>query len=168
MACFHYKWSKIIQIDCAIVILIVITVLGIISINRGEIRNGILIMLAGYVLLIPFYINARLLVSRICVGADGAKWITFGFTWKTIPWSAVKKIRRLKSYNVFARRELNTYVIDLRLSNTLYILPNGPIVFDETIEKLDDLLSLINKYAIEHHINIVACINKRAEPLDRL
>ena len=168
MHCFRYRWSKILRIDFSIIILLAITFIGIVEMKKGEWRSSALLMLVGYTLFVPFYINARLLVSSICIDAEAIKWCIFGFAWKTITWREAKRIRRLRSYNISARREINTYCVDLNLNRKLYLLKRGPIIFDETIGQFGELLTLINKYAAGHRISIVACINKDSEQLDRL
>ena len=168
MDCFHYKRSKILRVDFAVIFLLGVTVLGTIAIERGETRSGFLFILAVYALLVPFYVNARLLVSRVCIDPEGVKWSVFGFTWRMIAWRAVKRIRVLRFYDLSEGREIKAYCIDLDVKKTFYLLPKGPIIFNETIERCDELLALINKYATGQRISMVGSVNKHAEQLDRL
>jgi hypothetical protein len=145
-----------------------IAAVGGIAINRGEVRDGILLILLTYIMMVPLYVNARLLASRVCVNDDAITLSVFGARWKTIMWRSAKRIRRFKSYDIFVGRVVITYCIDQDQDHTFYLLPKGPIVFDETIKEFDKLLSLVNNYAVDYQINLVSITGKHADPLERL
>ena len=168
MVYFRYGLSKVFRIDFTIVILLGVVALGMNAVEEGEVRAGILLILVTCILLVPLYVNARLLASRIGVDSDAITWSAFGFRWRTIPWPCVKRIRRLRSYNIYAGRVINTYCVDQDLDRSFYLLQKGPIVFDETIKDFDKLLSLTNKYAADHHIQLVAVTDKQDSRLDNL
>lgn len=168
MVCFRYSRLKTFRINFTIIILMGIAALGGIAITRGEVRDGILLIFLTYIPLVPLYVNARLLTSRVCINDDAITWSVFGMRWKTILWRSAKRIRHLKSYDIFAGRVVSTYCIDQELDHTFYFLPKGPVVFDETIENFDKLLSLTNRYAADHQVKLVSVAEKHTEPLEKL
>src|SRR5258707_903920 len=109
---FKYKWTIISTVNICIVIIAFIIFIGVaIIINREDLYGGLAFIAGGCLLFAPLYVNARLMMSDVEVDPQSIKWIVYGWVWKEIKWSEVKKVRTERYYNIAVGRNSTIYSI---------------------------------------------------------
>lgn len=109
-----------------------------------------------------------LLKSDVIVDERALRWSFFGRSWRTLPWAQVCRVRigavvdRVRYYPKVGLT--NCYIIDQKKAGWLF-LRNGSILFDDSIDRVNDLLDEINVHIKSRNIEIV---DYRVKPPQRL
>lgn len=121
----------------------------------NEISGGLFLLALGYLVLLPLYLNARLLCSQVQISENEIIWDSFGIKIRKIKWSESKSIRIASTYNIAVQRETNIYSVDSLFGKKIPFFSGGPIIFDDTIEGYERLVELVQERAKEHQIPII-------------
>jgi hypothetical protein len=154
MRVYRYKWTILAAIDLTLVLLVAVAVFGFLIVRRGELATGFVFILLGFLLFLPLYINARFSLSTIRLDESSIGARVCDIEWKTINWSSVKRIRKLRSYNMALGRESYTIAIDITERPTYFLLKNGPIIFGDFIDDVGSLIEFINQIIGQHKIGV--------------
>jgi hypothetical protein len=136
--------------DWTVVIIVLVIALGAWIICGGEVTGGVLVILIGCGLFVPLYINAKLMISTLCVDDEGITATAFGRTWKSIEWGDMKGVRSAQWTNPGFRRPTKTFLICTTDKNRFYMKADGPIVFNDTIEDFQFLLDILRDKGRQH------------------
>lgn len=164
--CFHYRRSKIMTIDWALVILAGVTIFAVFVAKSGQVIDGVTVAAFNYGLLLPLYVLARLGVSTICVDENAISSVALWYRWRIIQWQDVRGIRTyiMPSSPVGAYGKTQVFLIDqhLRVRPPFkpFFLPGGPISFSDKIVNSRVLLDLINANVTRYRIPIRSLVSE--------
>ena len=118
---------------------------------------------ASCLLLVFVFIRTHLQFATICVDERGVHARRFGLTWRSIAWNHVRRIARIREYDPVSRSAKNYYYIfDSKLRRNANVrklssnMHNGPIMFSDQIEELNNLVGVVNEHSLRHGIELVA------------
>jgi hypothetical protein len=140
---FRYGRSTMLTTDWAMVIIVLIIALGAWIIYHGKMIGGAAVILIGCGLLVPLYVNAKLMFSTLTVDDNGVTAIAFGRSWKSIKWGNVKDVRSAQWASPGYKRPIKTFLICTTDKNRFYIKADGPVVFNDTIVDFPFLLDFL-------------------------
>ena len=155
METFRYSWKKTTIINTTLLSVAMFTGAALWAFYENEISGGLFLLALGYLVLLPLYLNARLMNSPIQISKNDISLNYFGMQMRKIKWSDVKRIRVVVSRSVVEKREMILYCIDWSSVNRPPFLPGGPITFDDTIQGYEHLVGLVQDRAREYQIPIV-------------
>ena len=103
-------------------------------------------------------IFVALLKSRVIVDEVGISRVLLGWTWRSIPWKRIRRIRITSFLDIVRYPKAGTiilYILDQTEKPAYLISKHGNIKFDDTIENLPELLEIINTKIREHNIETI-------------
>ncbi len=153
---FKYSRSTMMATEWAVVVIVLVIALGGWIIYGGELTGGILVIVVGCGLFVPLYINAKLMLSTLCVDDEGITATAFGLTWKVMMWENVREVRSSQWTNPGSSKPTRRYFIYSTSGDRLYLRKGGPIVFNETIIGIESLLDILRKKGHQHGFTIVS------------
>ena len=142
-------------IDTTLLSVVMFTGLALWAFYENETSGGLFMLALGYFVLLPLYLNARLLCSQVQISENEIIWDSFGIKIRKIKWSESKSIRIVSTYNIAVQRETNIYSVDSLFGKKIPFFPGGPIIFDDTIQGYDHLIELVHGCANEYQIPII-------------
>ncbi len=143
------------------------TGLAIFLFEQGAIGVAVLCLLfaIGIALLI---VLTSLTYALIGISDDGITAYKLGWKMKSIRWQDVKKIQKMRFWNMGARAYQGRFYVydgDFGTRRKLMVNLRGPIVFTDEIRELRELLNRINGYARRHGFPLVVLDQEAASKL---
>jgi hypothetical protein len=106
--------------------------------------------------------------SDIIINDWGISRCLFGKTVQAINWSNAKRIWLFNFTDLFTQKTVKAFTIYPLEKPQFRILPGGKIVFGEECTNIDELLSLLNHYAVKHRIPIEREVDGKPTPVDHI
>jgi hypothetical protein len=153
---FKYRRSTMLATEWAVVIIVLVIVLGVWIIYGGELTGGFLVILVGCGLFVPLYLNAKLMLSTLCVDDEGITATAFGLPWKVMMWTNVKEVRSSQWTDPGSSKPTRRYFIYSTSGERLYLRKGGPIVFNETIIGIESLRDILREKGRQHGFGITS------------
>ena len=135
--------------------------------KQGAIGVAILCLLfaVGIALLI---VLTSLTYAPIGISDDGIAAYKLGWKMKSVRWPDVKKIQKMRFWNMGARAYQDRFYVydgDFGTRRKLMVNLRGPIVFTDEIRELRELLNRINGYARRYGFPLVVLDQEAASKL---
>jgi hypothetical protein len=143
------------------------TGLAIFLFEQGAVGVAVLCLLfaIGIVLLIAL---TSLTYAPIDISDEGIAAYKLGWKMKSTRWQDVKKIQKMRFWNMGARAYQDRFYVydgDFGTRRKLMVNLRGPIVFTDEIRELRELLDRINGYARRYSFPLVALDQEAASKL---
>ena len=91
--------------------------------------------------------------SDIIIDSIGISRCYLGFTWRTLKWNNIKKIRRFFTSNGFGKIQ-RTYNVFPTKKPLIRFLPSGKMTFPEEVKDAHKLTELLNYYILQYNIAV--------------
>ena len=140
--------------------------------NRSSVFDkvsGELLLTSGFIFTALLLLNAFLRTSDVLVDDEGFRRVLFGKIWRSLPWKKIRKIR-ISNTPDFANfgPPINVYYFESATNTRMPWSFNGPIVFSSKIQRIEEMLAVIDQYVSRFNITILDCRVKPPTHLRKL